>query len=153
MGELQCLFFLNLNLLRKFLWVFCPDDQANFLKLYRAACSEASCPKSDRLTQLILRAATAPSARPEVAQPALAILQTLGLQGLTANPFSGNPGAQSASATSLRIGHKFGIKGNPYILAEDIYMGIYAPTDAEGNSWQNLSSFCRSAIAGHEDIQ
>jgi hypothetical protein len=113
---------------------FSSEDKANFLKLYRAACVETSCPKSDRLTQLILGAATNPSATPEVVQPALAILQTLALQGFAVNPFSGQAVAPTASATSLRIGYKFGIEGNPYIRAEDIYVGIYAPTDAKGKS-------------------
>lgn len=110
------------------------EDKANFLKLYRVACLETACPKSDRLTQLILDAATDPSAKSEVVQPALAILQTLALQGLAVNPFSGNPVVPTPAGTSLRVGYKFGIEGNPYIRAEDIYMGTYAPTDAKGNS-------------------
>jgi hypothetical protein len=69
-----------------------------------------------------------------VVQPALAILQTLALQGFTANPFSGQAIAPTASATNLRVGYKFGIEGNPHIRAEDIYMGTYAPIDAEGKS-------------------
>jgi hypothetical protein len=113
---------------------FSSEDKANFLKLYRAACAETSCPKSDQLTQLILGAVTDPNATPEVVQPALAILQTLALQGFAVNPFSGQAVAPTASATSLRIGYKFGIEGNPYIRAEDIYMGTYAPTDANGKS-------------------
>src|ERR1035437_2057617 len=44
------------------------------------------------------------------------------------------PPKAPAAATSLRIGYKFGIEGNPYIREEDIYMGTYAPTDAKGNS-------------------
>ena len=113
---------------------FSLKEKANFLKLYSAACAETSCPKSDRLTQLILGAVTDPNAKPEVIQPALAILQTLALQGFAVNPFSGQAVAPTASATSLRIGYRFGIEGNPYIRAEDIYMGTYAPTDAKGKS-------------------
>ena len=44
------------------------------------------------------------------------------------------PPKAPAAATSLRIGYKFGIEGNPYIRAEDIYMGTYAPTDKNGKS-------------------
>src|ERR1039458_6999534 len=114
---------------------FSPADKANFLNLYHAACAEAGCPKSDRLTQIILDAATDPNAGPEVAQPALAILQTLALQGFAVNPFSWQAVAPTPSPTTgLRIGYKFGIEDNPYIRAEDIYMGTYAPTDAKGNS-------------------
>jgi hypothetical protein len=37
-------------------------------------------------------------------------------------------------ATELRIGYKFGIEGNPYIRAGDVYMGLYEPTDRKGRS-------------------
>jgi hypothetical protein len=110
------------------------EDKINFLNLYRAACLETSCPKSDKLTQRIRAIAADPNEEPEARVQAFAIIQKLALQGLEVNPFSGQAVAPTASATSLRVGYKFGIEGNPYIRAEDIYMGTYAPTDARGNS-------------------
>ena len=114
---------------------FSPKGKEDFLNLYRAACSETSCPKSDCLTQLILGAVTDPRSTPKIIQPALEILQTLALQGFAVNPFSGQAVAPTAaSSTGLRVGYKFGIEGNPHIRAEDIYMGLYTPTDAKGKS-------------------
>jgi hypothetical protein len=126
---------LNPEFLEKAIVNYASADQVNFLKLYHAACLETGCPKSDQLTRLISSIAVDPKAEAEVRYQALAIIQSLALQGLTVNPFSENPVAPTASsATSLRLGYKFGIEGNPYIRAEDIYMGLYAPIDAEGNS-------------------
>jgi hypothetical protein len=42
--------------------------------------------------------------------------------------------AEAEALKNPQIGYKFGIEGNPYIRAEDIYMGTYAPTDTKGKS-------------------
>ena len=108
---------------------FSSGDKANFLKLYREACSETSCPKSDRLTQLILGAATDPNSKPEVVEPALAILQTLALQGFAANPFSGNlvlP-SQSDKAAGVVL-----VPGKTLAGTDLVFITAFEPTNRQG---------------------
>jgi hypothetical protein len=115
--------------LQKFFVSLSSEGKLAFLRNYAAAAGEVGRPTSDALTQSILDVAVNPNEAEETRFLALATVQKL------VNPFSGNSVAPTASsATSLRIGYKFGIEGNPYIRAEDIYMGLYAPTDAKGNS-------------------
>ena len=108
---------------------FFSEDRANFLKLYRVACSETSCPKSDRLTQLIFDAAVDPNAKPEVVQPAFAILQTLALQGFAANPFSGNfvlPGQLDTTAGVVLV------PGKTLVGTDLVFITAFEPTNREG---------------------